>query len=76
MDYNDRQAIEGLFGMPTVINNVISLASVPIILDKGGAYYKDYGMGRSLGTLPIQRKGHLPTGLLCRHTNPSGARER
>ena len=52
-------AIEGLFGQPTVINNVISLASVPIILDKGGAFYKDYGMGRSRGTLPIQLAGNL-----------------
>ena len=55
-------AIEGLFGQPTVINNVISLASVPIILDKGGAYYKDYGMGRSLGTLPIQLTGNIARG--------------
>ena len=52
-------AIEGLFGKPTVINNVISLASVPIILDKGGAYYRDFGMGRSRGTLPIQLAGNL-----------------
>ena len=47
-------AIRGLFGKPTVVNNVISLASVPIILDKGGEYYRDFGMGRSRGTLPIQ----------------------
>ena len=52
-------AIQGLFGQPTVINNVISLASVPIILDKGGAYYRDFGMGRSRGTLPIQLAGNL-----------------
>ncbi len=52
-------AIQGLFGQPTVINNVISLASVPIILDRGGAFYKDYGMGRSRGTLPIQLAGNL-----------------
>jgi formate dehydrogenase iron-sulfur subunit len=52
-------AISGLFGKPTVINNVISLASVPIILDKGGEYYKNYGMGRSRGTLPIQLAGNL-----------------
>ena len=52
-------AIEGLFGQPTVVNNVISLASVPIILDKGGDYYKDYGMGRSLGTLPLQLAGNI-----------------
>lgn len=52
-------AISGLFGKPTIINNVISLASVPIILDKGGEYYKNYGMGRSRGTLPIQLAGNL-----------------
>ncbi len=55
-------AIEGLFGKPTVINNVISLASVPIILDRGGEYYKDYGVGRSRGTLPIQLAGNLKHG--------------
>jgi formate dehydrogenase iron-sulfur subunit len=52
-------AISGLFGKPTVVNNVISLASVPIILDKGGEYYKNFGMGRSRGTLPIQLAGNL-----------------
>lgn len=55
-------AIEGLFGKPTVVNNVISLASVPIILDKGGQYYADYGMGRSRGTLPIQLAGNIKHG--------------
>jgi formate dehydrogenase iron-sulfur subunit len=58
-------AIKGLFGQPTVINNVITLASVPIILDKGGAYYRDYGVGRSRGTLPLQLAGNLKrTGLV------------
>ncbi|MGR9051020.1 MAG: formate dehydrogenase beta subunit [Gammaproteobacteria bacterium] len=52
-------AIVGLFGKPTVVNNVISLASVPIILDKGGNYYRDYGMGRSRGTLPLQLAGNI-----------------
>lgn len=52
-------AIKGLFGKPTIVNNVISLASVPIILDKGGEYYKNFGMGRSRGTLPIQLAGNL-----------------
>ncbi len=52
-------AIEGLFGKPTVVNNVISLATVPIILDKGAAFYRDYGMGRSRGTLPIQLAGNI-----------------
>ena len=58
-------AIEGLFGKPTVVNNVISLATIPIILDKGAQYYADYGMGRSRGTLPIQLAGNLKqTGLV------------
>lgn len=52
-------AIEGLFGQPTVINNVLSLASVPIILDKGAEFYRNYGMGRSRGTLPIQLAGNV-----------------
>ncbi|MER8753829.1 NADH-quinone oxidoreductase subunit NuoF [Mesorhizobium sp. M1050] len=52
-------AHKGLFGKPTVINNVISLASVPIIMDKGAAFYKDFGMGRSRGTIPIQIAGNV-----------------
>jgi formate dehydrogenase iron-sulfur subunit len=55
-------AIEGLFGKPTVVNNVISLATIPIILDKGAQYYADYGMGRSRGTLPIQLAGNIKQG--------------
>src|SRR5271167_2231203 len=55
-------AIEGLFGKPTVVNNVISLATVPIILDKGGAFYRDFGMGRSRGTLTIQLAGNIKHG--------------
>jgi formate dehydrogenase iron-sulfur subunit len=58
-------AIAGLFGKPTVINNVISFASVPIILDKGAEFYRNYGVGRSRGTLPIQLAGNLKrTGLV------------
>ncbi len=55
-------AIEGLFGQPTVINNVISLASVPVILARGAAYYRDFGMGRSRGTLPFQLAGNIRHG--------------
>ncbi|MFZ4499720.1 MAG: NADH-ubiquinone oxidoreductase-F iron-sulfur binding region domain-containing protein, partial [Burkholderiales bacterium] len=55
-------AIEGLFGKPTVINNVISLCSVPVILAKGGKYYQDFGMGRSRGTLPFQLTGNIKHG--------------
>ncbi|HET7635357.1 MAG TPA: NADH-quinone oxidoreductase subunit NuoF [Burkholderiales bacterium] len=52
-------AVQGLFGRPTIINNVISLASVPIILDRGWKYYHDYGMGRSRGTLAFQLAGNV-----------------
>ena len=55
-------AIAGLFGKPTVINNVISFASVPIMLDRGAEFYRDYGMGRSRGTLPIQLAGNIKHG--------------
>jgi formate dehydrogenase iron-sulfur subunit len=55
-------AVKGLFGKPTVVNNVISLASVPIILARGAAYYRDYGMGRSRGTLPFQLAGNIKRG--------------
>jgi formate dehydrogenase iron-sulfur subunit len=55
-------AIEGLFGKPTVVNNVISFATVPIIMHKGSVFYRDYGMGRSRGTLPIQLAGNIKQG--------------
>lgn len=55
-------AISGLFGKPTVVNNVISLATVPIILYKGGEYYKNFGMGKSRGTLTIQLAGNIKHG--------------
>ncbi|WP_339782917.1 NADH-ubiquinone oxidoreductase-F iron-sulfur binding region domain-containing protein [uncultured Marinobacter sp.] len=55
-------AIKGLFGQPTVVNNVLSLAAVPYILAHGGKAYADYGMGRSLGTLPIQLAGNIKQG--------------
>ena len=52
----------GLFAKPTVINNVLSLASVPIIMSDGVAYYRDFGMGRSRGTMPIQLAGNIKHG--------------
>lgn len=55
-------AIAGLFGCPTVINNVITFASVPVILARGAAFYRDYGMGRSSGTLPFQLAGNVKHG--------------
>jgi formate dehydrogenase iron-sulfur subunit len=60
-------AIKGLFGRPTVVNNVITFASVPVILDRGAEFYRDYGVGRSRGTLPLQLAGNLKrTGLVER----------
>ena len=55
-------AIKGLFGKPTVINNVLSLAAVPTILAEGAAYYRDFGTGRSRGTMPIQLGGNVKQG--------------
>jgi len=55
-------AVSGLFGKPTILNNVISLASVPIILDRGASFYKNFGMGRSRGTLPFQLSGNIKHG--------------
>lgn len=55
-------ALEGLFGKPTVVNNVMSLASVPIIMDRGAQFYRDFGVGRSHGTIPIQLAGNLKQG--------------
>jgi formate dehydrogenase iron-sulfur subunit len=55
-------AHKGLFGRPTVINNVLSFASVPIIMDKGASFYRDFGMGKSRGTMPIQLAGNIKHG--------------
>jgi formate dehydrogenase iron-sulfur subunit len=55
-------AHKGLFGRPTVVNNVLSFAAVPLILDKGAAFYRDFGMGKSRGTMPIQLAGNIKHG--------------
>ena len=55
-------ALQGFLGRPTVVNNVISLASVPVVLEKGAAHYRDFGMGRSLGTMPFQLAGNVRHG--------------
>jgi len=55
-------AIEGLFGKPTVVNNVLTLAAISTIMDRGAAYYHDFGMGRSRGTLPVQLAGNIQQG--------------
>ncbi|ACK52540.1 NADH dehydrogenase (quinone) [Methylocella silvestris BL2] len=55
-------AHKGLFGRPTVINNVLSLVAVPHILAKGGEFYASFGMGRSRGTMPLQIAGNVRFG--------------
>ena len=55
-------ALQGFMGQPTVVNNVISLASVPVILDKGAAFYQDFGLGRSRGTMALQLAGNVKHG--------------
>jgi formate dehydrogenase iron-sulfur subunit len=55
-------AIKGLFGQPTIVNNVMSLASVPVILQKGSAFYRDFGVGKSRGTLTVQLGGNVKRG--------------
>lgn len=56
-------AIEGLFGCPTVVNNVLTLAAAPHILAEGGsAAYDALGFGRSRGTMPIQLAGNIKHG--------------
>jgi len=55
-------ALEGLFGKPTVVNNVLSLATVPVIFEKGAEVYAEQGVGRSKGTMPIQIAGNVAFG--------------
>ena len=55
-------ALEGLFGKPTIINNVLTLSAVPYVLAEGAKAYADYGMGRSRGTMPIQLAGNIKNG--------------
>ena len=55
-------ALEGFLGKPTVVNNVISLATVPVILERGAAFYRDFGIGRSRGTIPLQIAGNVARG--------------
>lgn len=55
-------ALEGLWGKPTLVNNVMTLAAVPFIVDKGGEAYAAHGTGRSLGTLPYQLAGNIKQG--------------
>ncbi|MFC5699488.1 formate dehydrogenase beta subunit [Pseudomonas sp. GCM10022186] len=55
-------ALQGLFGLPTLVHNVLTLTSVPIILARGAQFYRDFGMGRSLGTMPFQLAGNIRHG--------------
>ncbi len=55
-------AVKGLFGQPTVVNNVITLATVPVILARGSAAYRDFGLGKSRGTIPLQLAGNVKQG--------------
>jgi formate dehydrogenase iron-sulfur subunit len=55
-------AIKGLMGLPTVVNNVLSLGAISTILEKGAAYYRDFGTGRSRGTLTVQLAGNIRRG--------------
>ena len=55
-------ALQGLWGKPTVVNNVMTLAAVPWILQHGGAAYAAHGVGRSKGTLPFQLAGNVKYG--------------
>ncbi|HEY9038433.1 MAG TPA: NADH-quinone oxidoreductase subunit NuoF [Roseovarius sp.] len=55
-------ALEGFLGKPTVVNNVISLATVPVIFERGAQHYADFGLGRSRGTMPVQIAGNVKFG--------------
>ena len=55
-------ALHGLFGAPTLVHNVITLAAVPRILAEGAAAYAEFGVGRSRGTLPFQLAGNVLRG--------------
>jgi NADH-quinone oxidoreductase subunit F len=52
-------AVKGLFGNPTIVNNVETLMNVPFIIDKGGAWFNGLGMGRSGGTRVVCVSGHV-----------------
>jgi formate dehydrogenase iron-sulfur subunit len=55
-------ALEGFLGRPTVVNNVISLATVPVIFERGAQAYADFGLGRSRGTVTLQIAGNVKHG--------------
>jgi formate dehydrogenase iron-sulfur subunit len=55
-------ALKGLFGKPTIVNNVLTLAATPTVLAKGAEFYKNFGVGRSRGTQPFQLAGNIRQG--------------
>lgn len=55
-------AVKGLFAAPTVVNNVVTLATVPVILARGAEFYRDFGQARSRGTVPLQLAGNVRQG--------------
>ena len=55
-------ALEGFLGKPTVVNNLISLATVPVIFERGADFFRDFGLGRSRGTIPLQIAGNVKFG--------------
>jgi formate dehydrogenase iron-sulfur subunit len=55
-------ALSGLFGRPTLISNVLTIAAVPGILEHGAAAYAALGTGRSLGTQVFQLAGNVRHG--------------
>ncbi len=68
-------AEKGLFGAPTIVNNVITLATVPTILANGATAYKEYGQARSRGTLPLQLAGNIRRGGLVERAFGLSVRE-
>ncbi len=60
-------ALKGFMGKPTLVNNVMTFTAVPWILEHGAKAYAEYGMGRSLGTLPIQLAGNIKHGGLIEY---------
>ncbi len=55
-------AVSGLFGKPTIVNNVLTLGTIPYILANGAQAYADFGQGRSKGTQPFQLAGDIKCG--------------
>ncbi len=68
-------AIEGLFGKPTVVNNVLTFAAVTTVLAEGASHYQQYGSGRSRGTLTVQLAGNIRRGGLVEISFGASLRE-